>query len=155
MQESSLHQTLKEDLKEALRAGDKSRVGIVRLVLAGIKNAEIDQGGPLDDAGVVAVLSKEAKRHRESIEAFKKGNRQDLVSKEEAELAVVLEYLPKQMSREEIIEAANRAIEAAGAKGPADKGKVMGRLMAEVKGKADGQQVNAIVSELLAGKTRG
>jgi uncharacterized protein YqeY len=125
------------------------------MILAGIKNAEIDHGGPLDDAGVIGVLSKEAKRHRESIEAFKKGDRQDLISKEEAELSVIIEYLPAQMSQEEITAVAQKAIEAVGAKGPSDKGKVMGRLMPEIKGKADGQQVNAIVSELLAALASG
>jgi uncharacterized protein YqeY len=148
--ESDLHLKLKEDLKQAMRGGDKERVGVLRLVLAGVTNSEKERGTPADDAGVIAVLAREVKRHKESIEAFKKGDRQDLVTKEEGELSILLEYLPKQMSRDEIAEAARRAIEEMGASGPRDKGKVMGRLMAELKGKAEGQEVNAVVSELLA-----
>jgi uncharacterized protein YqeY len=148
--ESDLHLKLKEDLRQAMRGGDKERVGVLRLVLAGVTNSEKECGAPTDDAGVTAVLAREVKRHKESIEAFKKGDRQDLVAKEEGELSILLEYLPKQMSRDEITETARRAIEEMGASGPRDKGKVMGRLMAELKGKAEGQEVNAVVSELLA-----
>ena len=148
--EALLQQRLKTELKEALRRGDKVRVSVIRLVIAGTNNAEIAQGGPLDDSGVLAVISKDAKRHRESIDAFAKGNRQDLVSKEEAELAVLLEYLPKQVPLEEIAAMARQVIVEVGAKGPTDKGKVMQKLMPQLKGKAEGQQVSSIVSELLA-----
>ncbi|MDH4299827.1 MAG: GatB/YqeY domain-containing protein, partial [Dehalococcoidia bacterium] len=101
---------------------------------------------------VLDVIGKEVKRHRESIEAFKKGNRDDLVAQEEAELAVLISYLPEQMSREQVIAAARQAIDAVGAKGPSDKGKVMGQLMPQLKGKADGREVSEIVSELLAAR---
>lgn len=148
--EALLQQRLRTELKEALRRGDKVRVSVIRLVIAGINNAEIAQGGPLDDSGVLAVISKEAKRHRESIDAFTKGNRPDLVSKEQAELGVLLEYLPKQASPEEIVAVARQVIAEVGAKGPSDKGKVMSKLMPQLKGKAEGQQVSSIVSELLA-----
>ncbi len=147
----SLEEKLREDLKQALRAGDKPRVSIIRLVLAGIKNAEIAQGASLDDSGDQSVISREVRQHRESIEAFNKGNRQDLVAKEETELAMLLGYLPQQMSREEIMAAAREVIAAVGARGPGDKGKVMSRLMAQLKGKAEGREVNTVVSELLTG----
>jgi uncharacterized protein YqeY len=149
-QEVLLQQRLRSDLKQALRSGDRVRVSIIRLVIAGISNAEIAQGAPLDDSAVLGIIAKEAKRHRESIDAFTKGNRQDLVSKEEAELGILLEYLPKPMSTEEIAATARQVIAEVGAKGPTDKGKVMSKLMPQLKGKAEGQEVNSIVSELLA-----
>ncbi len=120
------------------------------MLLAGIANAEIARGTPLDDAGVLGIIAKESKRHRESIDAFSKGNRQDLVAKEETELSILLEYLPKQMSPQEIAVAARQVIEEVGARGPSDKGKVMSRLMAQLKGKAEGKEVSSIVAELLA-----
>jgi len=106
-----LQQKLMADLRQAMRQGDGQRRSLIRLVLAGVKNAEIDKGAPLDDSEVIDVISRQAKRHRESIAEFNKGNRQDLVAKEEAELAILLEYLPQQMSRGEIVEAARSAIE--------------------------------------------
>ena len=142
---------LRDDLKQSLKAGDKDRAGVLRLVLAAIKNAEISNRGPIGDAATQAVIAKEAKQRRESIEVFRKGDRQDLVSKEEAELTILLEYLPEQMSREEIIIAAKQAIEEMGARGLAEKGKIMSRLMKELKGKAGGQDVSDVVTELLAG----
>ncbi len=147
----SLQEKLRADLKQAMKGGDNSRRSSIRLVLAGVKNAEIDKGAPLDDSGVIDVISREVKRHRESIAEFSKGNRQDLVAKEEAELAILLEYLPPQMSREEIKQAARKAIEQVGARGPGDKGKVMSQLMPQLKGKAEGREINDVVSELLAG----
>jgi uncharacterized protein YqeY len=146
----SLLQRLRDDLKQALRNGEKERVSTLRLLLANIGNAEIAKGGSLDEGSLLSVISKQAKQNRESIEAFRKGNREDLVSKEERELAVLLEYLPQPMSADEIAAAARQVIEEVGARGPGDKGKVMGKLIPQVKGKADGAEVNAIVSELLA-----
>ena len=102
---------------------------------------------------MIQVLSREAKRRRESIDAFQKGNRPDLVEREEAELALISSYLPQQLSAEEITKIARSVIEKAGAGGPGDRGKVMGRLMPQVKGKADGKLVSQIVGELLAGKS--
>lgn len=146
----SLLDSLKDDLNQSLRKGDKERVSTLRLVLASIGNAEIAKRAPLDEPGLLGVISKQARQHRESIDAFNKGNRGDLAAKEENELAVLLEYLPQPMSSEEITAAARRAFEKVGARGPGDKGKVMGKLMAEVRGKADGNEVSAIVTELLA-----
>jgi len=147
----TLQQRLTADLRQALKTGDKTRRSVIRMVIAGIKNAEIANSAPLDDSGVIDVLSKQVKQHRESITEFSKGNRQDLVAKEEAELAIILEYLPKQMSREEIVAAARRVMEQVGARGPGDKGKVMSQLMSQLKGSADGREVSDVVSELLAG----
>lgn len=133
-----------------MKEGDKVRVSVIRLVLADINNAEIAKGIPLEDSDILSVFAKQVKQHRESIDAFSKGNRPDLVLKEESELAVLLQYLPKQMSREEIITAARHVMEEVGARGPGDKGKVMSKLMAQLKGKAEGREVNAVISELLA-----
>ena len=147
----SLQQRLTADLKQAMKQGDDSRRSLIRLVLAGVKNAEIDKGAALDDSEVIDVISRQAKRHRESIAEFGKGNRQDLVAQEEAELAIILEYLPQQMSREEIVEAARSAIEQVGARGLGDKGKVMSQLMPQLKNRAQGREINEVVSELLVG----
>jgi uncharacterized protein YqeY len=133
-----------------MKEGDKARVSIIRLVLADISNAEIAKGIPLEDTDILGVIAKQVKQHRESIEAFNKGNRSDLIVKEESELAILLQYLPEQMSREEIITAARQVMEEVGARGPGDKGKVMSKLMAQLKGKAEGREVNAVISELLA-----
>jgi uncharacterized protein YqeY len=146
--------TLKDKIQEALKGALKRRQGVevstLRLLLSEIKYAEIAQQKPADDSKVLDVIAKEVKRRRESIEAFKKGNRGDLVAQEEAELAFLMSYLPKQMSREEVVAVARQVVDAVGAKGPGDKGKVMSQLMPQVKGKADGKEVSDIVSELLA-----
>lgn len=146
----ALVQGLREDLKQALRKGDKERVSVLRMMLANINNAEIAKGVALDEASVLGVIAKQAKQHRESIEAFSKGNRSDLVAKEKEQLAILQEYLPQPMSAEEITAAARQVIEEVKARGPGDKGKVMSKLMSQLKGKAEGSEVSAIVSELLA-----
>lgn len=142
---------LREDLKVALKQKDTLRVSVIRLVLAEIKNAEIAQRKPLNDDKILDVISREAKRCRESVEAFKQGNRDDLVSEAEAQLAILQDYLPKQMSREEIIAAARQVIEATGAKEVSEKGRVMSQLMPQLKGKAEGKEVSDVVVELLSG----
>ncbi len=147
--EAVLKQKLMDDLKQAMRRGDKVRCSVIRLVMAAVKNAEIAQHTALDDTTVLGIIAKEARQHHESIEAFKLGNRHDLVAQEEAELAMLNEYLPQQMTREEIITEARRIIEEVGAQGPGDKGKVMPKLIAELKGRADGREINAVVTELL------
>ena len=146
----TLAERIRSDLEQALRRTDKVRCSVLRLVLAGIRNAEIDQQKTLDDAGILGVMDKEAKKRRESIEAFQKGNRQDLVAQEKAELAILLEYLPEQMSRDEIVVAARKVISELGATSPSDRGRVMSQLMPQVKGRAQGQEVSAVVSELLS-----
>ena len=146
----SLQEELRADLGQALRQRNGPEIISLRLVLAGIKNEEIKRGNSIDDDAVMSIIKREARRHRESIAAFSKGDRQDLVFKEEAELAVLLKYLPEQMSRDEIVAAARQAITHAEARGPSDKGKVMSQLMSQLKNKAEGQEVSNVVSELLA-----
>jgi uncharacterized protein YqeY len=148
--QSPLKQKLTADMKQAMKSGDKLKLSVLRMVLAAIQNTEIARQTALEDSDVLGVLSKEAKRRRESIEAFKQGDRQDLVSQEEAELAVLDAYLPQQMTREEILAAARKVIEEVGAQGSGDKGKVMPQLVAQLKGKADGREINAVVTELLS-----
>jgi len=146
----ALKDNIREALKEALKRQQRTEVSTLRLLLSEIRNAEITQQKPADDNKVLEVVAREAKRRRESIEAFKLGNRSDLVTREEAELAVLMSYLPEQMSREDIIAAVRQAVDAVGAKGPGDKGKVMSQLMPQLKGRADGKEVSEIVTEVLA-----
>ena len=148
--EAELKQKLADDLKQAMRGGDKVRCSVIRLTMAAIKNAEIARRATLDDTNILGIIAKEARQRHESIEAFRLGNRQDLVTQEEAELAILNQYLPQQMTRDEITAAARRVIEEVGAQGPGDKGKVMPKLIAQLKGKADGREINAVVTELLA-----
>ena len=115
------------------------------------QRAEIDKLMPLTDEEQLAVLATEVKRRRETIADAEKAGRADLLKQEQAELEVVLGYLPKQMSREEVVAAAQKVITEVGAKGPQDTGKVMGKLMPQLKGKADGRMINEVVKELLTG----
>jgi len=146
-----LQDKIAADLTQAMKAREKTRVEALRMLRAAIKNTEIAQQKTLEDSDILAVVAKEVKQHRESISEFQKGNRQDLVAKEEAELTILLEYLPRQMSRDEIAAAAQQVIQEVGARGPGDKGKVMQKLMPQLKGKADGRDVNETVTELLSG----
>lgn len=148
--ETSLKQKLMDDLKQAMRGGDEVRRSVIRLVMAAIKNAEIARHAAVDDGDILGIIAKEVRQRGESIEAFKQGNRQDLVAREEAELAVLQQYLPQQMARDEVMEAARRVIEEVGASGLSDKGKVMPKLIAQLKGRADGREINAVVTELLS-----
>jgi len=141
--EADLKQKLTDDLKQAMRDGDKVKRSVIRLAMAAIKNTEIARQTTLDDTDILGVIAKEARQRQESIDAFKQGNRPDLVAQEEAELAVLKEYLPRQMTREEIIAAARQVIAEVGAQGPGDKGKVMPQLIAQLKGRADGGASNA------------
>jgi len=150
MGEVNLKQKLADDLKQAMRSGDTVKRSAIRLVMAAIGNAEIARRGALEDSDILGILAKEARMRQESIEAFKQGDRPDLVAQEEAELAVLQEYLPQQMTREEIVAAARGVITEVGAQGLGDKGKVMPELVAQLKGRADGREINAVVSELLA-----
>ncbi len=147
----TLKEKLNTDLKQALRSQDTLRLSVIRMLVSAVNYAEMAKQAQLDDAGVVQVIAREIKQRRESIEAFQKGNRPELAAKEEAELKILQAYMPQQMGRAEITELARRAIAETGAAGPHDKGKVMGRLMPQVRGKADGQEVNAVVTELLGG----
>ena len=147
---SPLKSKLADDLKQALRSGDKLKVSVIRMTLAAVHNAEIAQGRTFDDPDILGVLSKEVKQRHESIEAFRQGNREDLLAQEEAELAIIQAYLPQPVTREEIVAEARKVIAEVGAQGPSDKGKVMSQIMARLKGKADGREINEVVTELLA-----
>ena len=147
--EAALKQKFSDDLKQALRSGDKLRCSVIRLTMSAINYAQIAKQAELEEADILGVIAREAKKRKESIEAFKQGNRPDLVVKEEAELAILNEYLPKQMSRDEIVAAAQKVIAEVKAEGPRDKGKVMGKLVPQLKGKADGREINEIVTQLL------
>ncbi len=145
----SLKETLPVELKDALRAGDKVKLSTLRLIVSAVNYAEIDQQKQLDDPGVHAVIAKMIKQRKESIEAFKAGNRQDLVDKEQAELNILESYMPKQLTRDEIIAEAKKVIAEVGANKPQDMGKVMGKLTPLLRGKADGKEVAGVVTELL------
>ncbi|MBI2917574.1 MAG: GatB/YqeY domain-containing protein [Chloroflexi bacterium] len=148
--QGGLQERLMQSLHDAVRNRDEIRRSVLRLTLAAIHNAEIDHRGPLGEGGIQEVISREVKKRRESIEAFRKGNRPDLVAREEAELLILEEWMPAQLSREEIVRLAHQAAQEAGARGPRDKGRVMGKLMPQVKGRSEGQVVSQVVDEVLA-----
>jgi len=148
----SLKVKLYSDLREAMRQRDKVRKRAIRLVLAAITNAEVAQKREVDDPGVLAVLAKGVKQRQESIEEYRKAGREDLVAEEEAELAVLQTYLPKQLSREEIVSRAKATIKELGATGMGQMGPVMKSLMQELRGQAEGRLVNQVVRELLGGQ---
>ena len=148
-QEAGLKHKLTEDIKQAMKGGDTLKLATLRMLMSSVNNAEKAQQAVLEDGDIHGIIAKEVKRHQESIEAFKQGNRQDLVDKEEAEMAVLQGYLPQQMTREEVVAAAQEVIGAVGAKGPGDKGRVMQQLIPRLKGRADGKEINEVVTELL------
>jgi len=146
----SLLDKLNADLKTAMKTGDEPAKRALRGVKAAITRAEKEKGNqPLSDEEIIAVLRKQAKQRKDSIEAYSKAGRQDLVDEEQAELEVIEGYLPQLMSEDEIRAVAAQVIEEVGATSPRDMGKVMGKLMAQLKGKADGRLVNQVVRELL------
>lgn len=150
---STLRDQLRTDLREAMRARDAVRRNTIRMLEAAIKNAEIERrqkSGELAEADVLAILQRQVKQRRDSIEQFEQGGRDDLAEKERAEIAIIEAYLPQQLSREDIVARARAVAEQVGASGPGDRGKVMGPLMRELRGLADGAMVNAVVGELLA-----
>ncbi|MGD0781165.1 MAG: GatB/YqeY domain-containing protein [Dehalococcoidales bacterium] len=147
--EPELQKRMTEDMKQAMKSGDTIKRDTLRMLISSVKNAEGAKLDSLDEGEVLSVVSREVKRHLESIDAFKKGNRADLVAKEEAELKVLQSYMPAQLSHDEVVKAAKEAIAAVGANGPGDKGKVMQQLMPKLKGKADGKVINDVVTELL------
>jgi len=149
-----LKERLQTDLKQALRAGDGNRKRVIRLALAAIAEAEIERAMQSDEAtftngDVVAVLQKQAKQRRETIDELERADRPDLLSVEKEELAILQEYLPEQLSRQEIVHEARRVIGESGASSMKDVGTVMRRLMSELRGQVDGRIVNEVVRELL------
>ncbi len=147
----ALQERLQDDLKAAMRSGDTVRRDTLRLAISALKRARIDALQELDEQGELAVLAREVKQRRESIEEFRRGGREDLASREEAELAILQEYLPEQADAATIRARALEVIAASGASGPRDMGKVMPVLAIEFKGRADGKVISQIVTELLRG----
>ncbi len=145
----SLKDQITEDMKSAMKAGDKDRLKVVRLIRAAIKQIEVDQRIELDDAAVLTVLDKMVKQRRDSVEQFQKGNRNDLADIELAEIVVLEDYLPEQLSDEELEAMINEAISTTGAENIRDMGKVMGQIKAKAAGRADMGAVGAKVKARL------
>ncbi|WP_066092884.1 GatB/YqeY domain-containing protein [Xanthomonas massiliensis] len=147
----SLKQQLTDDMKAAMKGGDKHTLGVVRLINAAIKQREVDERITLDDAAVVAVLDKMVKQRRDSVEQYAAAGREDLADVERSEITVIEHYLPAKLGEAEIQAAIAAAIAQTGAAGPADMGKLMGALKPQLAGKADMGQVSALVKKALAG----
>lgn len=145
----SIKDKLMADMKEAMKAGQKERLTVIRSLRAAIRQVEIDGKKELDDEAVIGVLSKELKMRKDSLEEFSKGQRTDLVEKTQAEIEVITSYMPEQMSKEQITALVKAAVEKVGATSPKDMGKVMKEIMPQTRGRADGKLVNDIVREIL------
>lgn len=147
---ASLKQQITEDIKKAMKDQAKERLGTLRLISAAIKQKEVDDRVELDDTQVLSVIDKLARQHRDSIEQYQQAGRDDLVSKEQSELAVVESYLPEQLSEEEVRNIIQTAIDKSGAASMKDMGKVMGIIKPELQGRADMSSVSNIVKTLLS-----
>ena len=147
----SLKDQITEDMKTAMRAKDSERLGTIRLLMASMKQKEVDERIELDDAAIVAIVDKLIKQRKDSVTAFTQAGRMDLADKETAELAVLETYLPQRMGAEEITAAVQAIVTSLGAKGPGDMGKVMGAVKTQLAGKADMGLVSAAVKASLAG----
>ena len=145
----SLKERLMADLKDAMKNKDKLRKDVITMVRAAIKQKEVDERVELDDADIENIISKQLKEKKSSIEEFKKGNRQDLVDQTNAEIEILLKYLPEQLSDEELKEIIKKVIDENEITSMKDIGKLMKNVMPLIKGKADGKQVNLIAKELL------
>ena len=147
----SLKDQINDDMKAAMRAKDSERLGTIRLLLAALKQKEVDERITLDDVAVVAVVDKLIKQRKDSVAAFVQAGRQDLADKESAEIKVLEAYLPQRLSAEEVAAEVKAIVAELGAKGPGDMGKVMGVVKARLAGKAEIGQVSAAVKAALAG----
>jgi len=147
-----LLQKIEEDLKRAVMERDETKISTLRMIVTDIHNEEIakKKRGKLTDEEIQEVIQRSVKKHKDSIEAFKKGGREDLVKKEKEEMEILVGYLPKQFTKEEIEKIVKDAITKTGATSMADIGKVMGQVMGQVKGKAEGRVVSEIVKEQLS-----
>lgn len=145
----SLQDKLTADLKDAMKRGDKVAVNTIRMLRGQIRDAEIAKGGSLTDDEEISVLSNAAKKRKEAIEHYEKSDRTDLLTQEQRELAIISSYLPKPLSREEIEALVAKAIDEVGATSLKELGQVMSRVMPEVRGRADGRQVQEIVRSKL------
>jgi len=145
----SLKNQITEDMKSALKAGEKDRLKVVRLILAAIKQVEVDTRTELDDAAVLAILNKMVKQRRDSVEQFEQGDREDLAAIERAEIVVIQDYLPEQLSADALASLVDEVIAATGAENIRDMGKVMGQIKSRAAGRADMGAVSATVKERL------
>jgi uncharacterized protein len=147
----TLKERLQAETTAAMRSGDALRRDTLRMVQNSAYNLEKKSGRPLSDEELLAVVSREVKTRRESVEAFRKGGREDLASKEEAEIAILAEFLPEQLSQAELTSLVDQALQATGAETPRDLGKVMGWLAPHTRGRADGKVVSGLVAARLSG----
>lgn len=147
----SLKSRLTDDMKTAMKAGEKDRLAVIRLLQAAVKQREVDERVELDDAQVLAVLEKALKQRRDSVTQYEAAAREDLAAQERYEISVIQAYLPQQMDAAELEAEVAAAIAASGAAGPQDMGKVMGVLKPRIAGRADLGQASALVKRLLAG----
>ena len=147
----SLKDQITEDMKAAMRAKDSERLGTIRLLLAAMKQKEVDERVTLDDTNVVSIIDKLIKQRKDSVAAYVQAARQDLADKESAEIKVLEAYLPQRLSADEVLAAVKAIVAELGAKGPGDMGKVMGVVKTRLAGKADMGQVSAAVKAALAG----
>ena len=145
----TMRERLEEDIRQAMRDRARDRLEALRYLKSVVQAVEKPQGKTLDDPAMMEVVAKQVNDRRESIRMFEQGNRADLVAKESAELAVLEAYLPPQLDRDELARLVQDTIREVGATTARDKGKVMGRLMPQVRGRADGNEVNALVTQLL------
>ncbi len=146
----SLKDKLAEDFTAAMRGREEQRLSTLRMLRAGIKNAEVARGRALDDGEVLEVIAKQIKEREDSIEQFQKANRSDLAEKEQQEKDILKVYMPEQLSREEIVEVVQKVIAETGARGPQDKGKVMPVIISQLRGRAGGKEINEVVTEALS-----
>jgi uncharacterized protein YqeY len=147
----TLKEKIQQDMKDALRGGDKRRLGVIRLILAAIKQREVDERIQLDDAQVTSVLDKMAKQRRDSLEQYQKAGRDDLADQETFELDILKAYLPEQLGDSEIDALIEEAIQTTGASSMKDMGKVMGQLKSKLQGRADMGAVSARIKDRLSG----
>ena len=146
----TLKEQIIEDMKSAMRAKEAERLGTIRLLLAAIKQREVDERITVDDAGIIAIIEKLIKQRKDSIEQFQKAGRTDLVDQESKELGILQAYMPAQLSAAEVQSAIQKVIADLGASGPQDMGKVIGALKAQLAGKADMGMVSGLVKAALA-----
>lgn len=145
----SLAEQLADDLKQAMKAKDKTRLSVVRMVRAAVKNKEIELGTSLSDEEVLVVVQKELKQRQDSLQAFESAGRSDLIAAVQSEMEVLKDYLPTQLSDDELLGLVREVIAEVGAAGKSDMGKVMSMLMPKVRGRADGKHVQQAVQSLL------
>lgn len=146
----NLAERLNEDMKQAMKAGEKFRLSTIRMVRASIKNQEIELRRPLSDDEALQIVSRDLKQRRDSLQDFERAGREDLVEQMKGEIEIISQYLPEQLNEEEIKAIVMQTIQETGASSKADMGKLMGALMPKVKGRADGKLVNQLVQQVLS-----